>query len=66
MTTRKQDVRMKTRIYETGKTKSGKRVVHSGTATEWLVYGMIKWICKALFFCMFFWIIIPIKLLTGK
>ena len=57
---------MRTRIYETGRMKNGKRVVHSGTPSEWFVYGIIKWIFKAIFFCMFFWIIIPIKLLKRK
>lgn len=57
---------MKTKIYETGKTKSGKRVVRSGTPSEWFIYGIIKWICKAVFFCMFFWIIIPVKMLKKK
>ena len=53
---------MKTKIYETGKTKNGRRVVLSGTPLEWFVYGIVKWTCKAIFFCMFFWIIIPVKI----
>lgn len=57
---------MRTRIYETSRMRDGKRVVHSGTPTEWLVYGIIKWLCKAVFYCLFFWIIIPIKLLRKK
>lgn len=57
---------MKTRIYETGRMKDGKKVVHSGTPLEWLVYETIKWIFKAIFFCLFFWIIIPVKLLKRK
>lgn len=57
---------MRTRIYGTGKMKNGKRVVQSGTPSEWFIYGIIKGICKAIFFCMFFWIIIPVKLLRKK
>ncbi len=57
---------MRTRIYEIGRMKGGKRVVQSGTLLEWFIYGIIKWICKAIFFCMFFWIIIPVKLLRRK
>lgn len=54
---------MKTRIYETGRMGNGKRVVYSGTLSDWFFYGIIKWIFKAIFFCMFFWIIIPVKLM---
>lgn len=57
---------MRMRIYDTGRTKSGKRVVQSGSLFEWLIFGAIKWICKAMIFCMFFWIIIPYKLLKRK
>lgn len=57
---------MKTMVYETGRMRDGKRVVFSGTPLEWLIYGMIKWICKAIIFCFFFWIIIPVKLLRRK
>lgn len=57
---------MRTRIYKTGRMKNGNKVVFSGSAGEWFVFGIIKWFCKALFFCMFFWIIIPIKLLKKK
>lgn len=57
---------MKTRIYQTGKMKNGSRVIFSGSPGEWFVFGIIKWIFKAFFFCMFFWIIIPIKLLKRK
>ena len=54
---------MRMRIYDVGRTASGKRVVMSGGLGEWWIFGAIKWICKAIFFCMFFWIIIPVKLL---
>ena len=57
---------MRMRIYDVGRTASGKRVVMSGSLGEWWVFGAIKWICKAIFFCMFFWIIIPVKLLKRK
>lgn len=54
---------MRIRFYETGRMRDGKRVVHSGTLSEWIVFGIIKWIFKAIFFCLFFWIIIPVKLI---
>lgn len=57
---------MRTRIYQTGRMKGGKRIVQSGTLGEWFIFGLVKWFCKIIFFCMFFWIIIPIKLLKGK
>ena len=56
----------KTRIYETTKIGKGKRVVTSGKLSDWLVYGIIKFLFKAIFFCCFFWVIIPIKLLNKK
>lgn len=54
---------MRSRIYKTGKMSNGSRFVQSGTVGEWLVYGILKWIFKAIFFCLFFWIIIPVKLI---
>lgn len=57
---------MRIRIYDVHKTKTGKRVVQSGSPSEWLSLGLIKWVCKAIIFCMFFWIIIPVKLLKRK
>lgn len=53
---------MRTRIYRTERMNNRKRMVVSGTPKEWIVYGAIKWLFKVIFFCMFFWIIIPIKL----
>lgn len=57
---------MRIRIYDVARTKSGRRIVQSGSPSEWFVFGIVKSICKLLFFCMFFWIIIPIKLLGKK
>ena len=57
---------MRMRIYDVGRTANGKRVVTSGSLGEWWAFCAIKWICKAIFFCMFFWIIIPVKLLKRK
>lgn len=53
---------MRTRIYKTGRMCNGRRVVLSGTPSEWFVVSAIKWVCKAIVYCMFFWIIIPVKL----
>lgn len=57
---------MRTRIYKTARTKHGGRVIQSGTASEWAVYGLIKGLCKMVFYVCFFWIIIPVKLLSRK
>lgn len=57
---------MRTRIYDVHKTHSGKRVVQSGTVSEWFVFGIIKFIFKIMFYLCFFWLIIPIKLLKRK
>ena len=56
----------RTRIYETHKIGKGKRIVTSGKMSDWFIFGIIKFIVKAFFFCCFFWIIIPIKLLKKK
>lgn len=57
---------MRTRIYDVHKTQRGKRVVQSGTVSEWFVFGIIKFIFKTTFYLCFFWLIIPIKLLKRK
>lgn len=52
----------RTRIYET--TKIGnKRMVTSQSLSDYILFGILKWICKAILFCLFFWIIIPLKLI---
>lgn len=56
----------KTRIYKTQKMGKGKRIVTSGSMGDWFCYEAIKGLCKALFFCCFFWIIIPLKWLNKK
>ena len=56
----------RTRIYETTKIGKHKRVVTSGTMSDWFFYGIVKFIFKTIFFMCFFWIIIPIKLLKKK
>ena len=50
------------RIYETHKLSNGKRYVVSGKPTDFLAISIIKFILKAILFCCFFWIIIPIKI----
>lgn len=57
---------MRTRMYETKRYGDGKRIVTSGTPAEWAVYGIIEWIFKAIFYCLFFWIIIPVKLIKRR
>ena len=55
---------MRMRIYKSNVMKGGRRVVQSGSLSEWFAFDIIKWVFKAIFFCMFFWIIIPVKLFT--
>ena len=57
---------MRMRIYKSNVMKGGRRVVQSGSLSEWFAFDIIKWVFKAIFFCMFFWIIIPVKLFTKK
>lgn len=54
---------MRTRVYETTKLPNGKRIVQSQSLEEYIEVGIVKWIFKVIFFCFFFWIIIPVKLL---
>lgn len=56
----------RTRIYETKKLNNGKRVVTSGKVSDYFFLRIIKFIFKAFMFCMFFWIIIPVKLIKRK
>ena len=56
----------RTRIYETTRIGKGKRIVTSGTLSDYFFYGIVKFFFKAIFFCCFFWIIIPIKLLKRR
>lgn len=57
---------IKARIYETHKMKNGRRSLVSGSITEWILYGIFKRLVKAIFFCLFFCAIVPIKLLRKK
>lgn len=56
----------RSRIYRTNKLKNGDRVVSSVKTSDWAIWQIIKFIGKAFFFIMFFWIIIPIKLIKRK
>lgn len=56
----------RTRIYETTRIGKGRRIVRSGTFSDYFLLGIIKFFFKAIFFCCFFWIIIPIKLLKKR
>ena len=57
---------LKTRIYKTKRMGKGRRVVTSGKVSDFFAMDIIAFIFKAMFFCMFFWIIIPVKLLRKK
>ena len=56
----------RTRVYKTKKIGKGKRIVTSGKVSDFFVMDIISLLFKVFFFCMFFWIIIPIKLLKKK
>lgn len=57
---------MRTRVYRTGRMKDGRKVVFSGTPSEWIVYRTIKGLFKLVFSVLFFWIVIPVRLFRGK
>lgn len=50
----------RTRVYETQRI-GNKRIVTSSSFSDWIFCEIVRWIFKAIFFCMFFWIIIPLK-----
>ena len=56
----------RSRVYRTTKLKNGDRIVSSMKTSDWALWQITKWLFKGLFFLMFFWIIIPIKLLKRK
>ena len=56
----------RSRVYRTTKLKNGDRIVSSVKTSDWALWQIIKFICKACFYIMFFWLIIPIKLLFKK
>lgn len=53
----------RSRIYRTTKLKNGDRIVQSMDTSDWALWQIIKSICKAIFYLMFFWIVIPIKII---
>lgn len=57
---------LRTKIYESRRMRNGRRFVRSGTPMEWFVYEIILWMLKAAFFCMFFWVIIPVRLFRKR
>ena len=56
----------RSRVYKTKKLKNGERVVSSETTSDWALRQIIKSLFKAFFYLLFFWIIIPIKLLKKQ
>lgn len=56
----------RSRVYRTTKLKNGDRIVSSVKTSDWALLQVIKFIFKACFYLMFFWIIIPLKLLKRK
>jgi len=57
---------MKTRIYETKRLKNGRKIVTSGTGCEFFVFGIIKFIFKAIYYLIFGIFIIPFKLFKKR
>ncbi len=56
----------RSRVYRTKKLKNGDRIVQSMKTSDWALWQIIKFACKVMFYLMFFWIIIPIKILKRK
>lgn len=56
----------RSRVYRMTKLKNGDRVVSSVKKGDYFLWELIKLIFKVFFFIMFFWIIIPVKLIFRK
>ena len=56
----------RSRIYRTVKVGKGRRMIMSGKLSDWIVYDALAWIFRVLYYCCFFWIIIPIKIFKKK
>ena len=56
----------RSRVYRTTKLKNGETVVSSLKTSHWAIWQIIKFCGKAILYLMFFWIIIPVKLLKRK
>ena len=57
---------MKTKVYETKKMGNNKRMVTSMTVGESLFFDVLKLVGIGFLYLAFFWIIIPVKLLSRK
>ena len=57
---------MGVKIYKSKKLSDGSRIVTSMSPGTSICLDILKLLGKGLFFLMFFWIIIPIKLLKRK
>ena len=56
----------RSRVYRTTRLKNGDRIVSSIKTSDWAIWQILKWLFKGFFYLMFFWIIIPVKLLKRK
>ena len=56
----------RSRVYRTTKLKDGRRIVSSVDTDTWIFGEIIKLIFKLFFYILFFWIIIPIKILKHR
>lgn len=56
----------RSRVYRTTRLKNGERIVSSMKTSDWAIWQIIKFCCKAFFFLCFFWIIIPVKIFSKK
>ena len=56
----------KTRIYETNKIGKGKRIVTSGTISDYFFLGLVKFFFKIIYFITIGWVIWLVKLFIRK
>lgn len=56
----------RSRVYRTTKLRNGDRIVQSMKTSDWALWQIIKFLFKRMFYLMFFWVIIPIKILKRK
>ena len=56
----------RSRVYRTIRLKNGDRMVSSIKSSDWAIWQILKWIFKGIFYLLFFWIIIPVKLIKNR
>ncbi len=56
----------RSRVYYTAKLGKNKKIVSSISTSNYCLWVVIKYFCIGIFYLMFFWIIIPIKLIRKR